>query len=83
MSLLILGTLLLTFLCCLQSSNPGTSPPLGNGAEGIHGNSSGQSHAGNQAQPGQALPFLSQALQLPLAAAAVPIPMLNRVCHSR
>ncbi|CAL5349488.1 unnamed protein product [Camellia sinensis] len=52
--------------------------PQGNETEGARNNTSGQSQAGNQTQPGQALPSqnLPQVLQIPLGA-AIPVPSLN------
>ncbi|KAL5557776.1 hypothetical protein UlMin_033987 [Ulmus minor] len=65
-----------------QSTTMSGNPPQGNGTEGTHGNVGSQSHAGNQAQSGQAvptqhLPSLPQVLQIPIATAAVPIPSVN------
>ncbi|KAK4781429.1 hypothetical protein SAY86_015531 [Trapa natans] len=53
----------------------------GNGTEGLQANSSAQGQTGNQS-PGQAVPNISfqslpQVVQIPLAAAAVPVPSFN------
>ncbi|XP_059459775.1 ubiquitin-like domain-containing protein CIP73 isoform X2 [Corylus avellana] len=56
--------------------------PQGNETEGTHGNVGGQPQVGNQAQSGQAFPSqpfqsLPQVVQIPMAAAAVPVPSLQ------
>ncbi|KAE8057334.1 hypothetical protein FH972_014035 [Carpinus fangiana] len=56
--------------------------PQGNETEGTHGNIGGQPQVGNQAQSGQAFPSqpfqsLPQVVQIPMAAAAVPVPSLH------
>lgn len=59
-----------------------TLAPQGNETEGTHGNVGGQPQVGNQAQSGQAFPSqpfqsLPQVVQIPMAAAAVPVPSLH------
>ncbi|XP_062163600.1 ubiquitin-like domain-containing protein CIP73 isoform X2 [Alnus glutinosa] len=59
-----------------------TLAPQGNEAEGTQGNVGGQPQVGNQAQSGQAFPSqpfpsLPQVVQIPVAAAAVPVPSLH------
>ncbi|KAL0016866.1 hypothetical protein SO802_003935 [Lithocarpus litseifolius] len=67
-----------------QSTSPNapSQPPQGNETEGMRGNVGGQAQTGSQAQSGQAIssqPFqsLPQVVQIPLAAAAVPVPSLH------
>ncbi|KAM3710958.1 hypothetical protein ACJW31_01G071400 [Castanea mollissima] len=62
--------------------NAPSQPPQGNETEGMRGNVGGQAQTGSQAQSGQAFssqPFqsLPQVVQIPLAAAAVPVPSLH------
>ncbi|GMY28139.1 large proline-rich protein bag6-B-like isoform X1 [Fagus crenata] len=64
------------------SPNAPGQPPQGNETERMRGNIAGQTQTGNQAQSGQAFssqPFqsLPQVVQIPLAAAAVPVPSLH------
>lgn len=67
-----------------QSTTPNApgQPTQGNETEGMRGNVGGQTQTGNQAQSGQAFPSqpfqsLPQVVQIPLAAAAVPVPSLH------
>jgi hypothetical protein len=67
----------------MQTSFLGQAPQ-GNETEGTHGNIGGQPQVGNQAQSGQAFPSqpfqsLPQVVQIPMAAAAVPVPSLHVV----
>lgn len=67
----------------LQSNIAG-QPPQGSETEGIRGNVGGQSQVGNQAQSeqasaGQTFQSSPQVGQIPLTAAAVPVPSFHMV----
>lgn len=72
----------LFLILLLQLNVPGQGLQ-GNGTEGLQGNVSVQSHIGNQpsvqSTPNMSFQSLPQVVQIPLAAAAVPVPSLNSV----